>query len=253
MRLDIDGRAALVTGAASGIGRAVVAGLLAEGVRVAILDVDTAGLDRVVRESAAASARLVPVVADLTDEPAVAGAAAAAIGALGGLDIVIGCAGISGPVGSEIEEVALAEWNAVFAVNVTGSFLIVKHTLPALRASDVASVVLISSDSALVAAPGMVPYCASKAALLQFARALSVDLAADGIRVNAVCPSIVDTPMSRGDLGLERGFADATYPVQNAEEVADEVLFLASARSRAVNGTALVSDFGYTARSSFPA
>lgn len=84
------------------------------------------------------------------------------------------------------------------------------------------------------------------------ARAASVDFAADGIRVNAVCPSIVDTPMSRGDLGLD-GFADAGYPVQTADEVAAQLVFLASPVARPVNGTCLVSDFGYTARSSFPA
>jgi len=98
----------------------------------------------------------------------------------------------------------------------------------------------------------MVPYCASKAALVQFGRALSVDLALDGIRVNTVAPSIVDTPMSRGDLGAE-AFVDPSFAVQSPEDVASHVLYLVSPRSRAINGTTIVSDFGYSARSGFPA
>ena len=101
----------------------------------------------------------------------------------------------------------------------------------------------------------MAPYCASKAAVLQLARAASVDLAP--IRVVAVCPSIVDTPMSRADLGIELGVAggfDGTpYPVQTPEEVAASIAFLRSPWARAISGTALVSDFGYSARSGFPA
>jgi dihydroanticapsin dehydrogenase len=98
----------------------------------------------------------------------------------------------------------------------------------------------------------MVPYCASKAALVQFGRALSVDLADSGIRVNALAPSIVDTPMSRGDLGAQ-AFVEPGFPVQTAAEVAAHVAYLVSPRARAVNGTILLSDFGYAARSGFPA
>lgn len=111
----------------------------------------------------------------------------------------------------------------------------------------------MASNSALVAAAGMVAYCASKATVLQLVRAFAVEVASTGIRVNAVCPSIVDTPMSRGDLDLPRGFADLDYPVQSPTEVADQVVFLASPRARSINATALVADFGYSARSNFPA
>ncbi|WP_431073866.1 SDR family NAD(P)-dependent oxidoreductase [Microbacterium phyllosphaerae] len=248
MDLQLHDTTALITGAASGIGRETALALAAEGVRVALLDRDGESLAEVARRCDDA----VVLVADVTDEAQVDRAVATAVGALGGLDAVVCCAGISGPVGSPIDEISLGEWNAVFAVNVTGAFLVVSAALPALRAADAASVVLISSDSAFVASAGMVPYCASKAALVQFGRALSVDLAGDGIRVNTVAPSIVDTPMSRGDLGAET-FAAPSFPVQTAEEVASHVVYLVSSRSRAINGTTVVSDFGYSARSGFPA
>jgi dihydroanticapsin dehydrogenase len=149
--------------------------------------------------------------------------------------------------------VTLAEWSEVLQVNLTGAFLVLRAAVVPLRRSPAASVVVVASDSAFVAAPGMVPYGASKAAVLQLARAAAVDLAPDGIRVNAVCPSIVDTAMSRSDLGLDAGFAAQPYPVQTADDVAAHIAFLASPVSRGVNATSLVSDFGYSARSTFPA
>ena len=164
MELQLQGRTALVTGAAGGIGRAVAQALTAEGVRVALLDRSVRGL----AETAALCAGSVPVVADVTDEAAVAAGVAEAVAALGALHTVVCCAGISGPVGSGIEQTSLAEWQAVFAVNVTGAFLVLRAALPALRAALAASVVLVASDSAFVASPGMAPYCASKAALVQF-------------------------------------------------------------------------------------
>lgn len=248
MDLRLSGTTALVTGAASGIGRAVALALAADGVRVAVLDRDAPGA----RATADRCPGAVLVAADVTDEADVRVAVATAIAGLGGLDAVVCCAGVSGAIGSGIEQTSLAEWETVFAVNVTGPFLVLKHALPALRASAAPSVVVISSDSALVASPGMAPYCASKAALMQFARALSVDLAGDGIRVNTVAPSIVDTPMSRDDLGAVGGFGDAGFPVQTPDEVAAHVSYLVSPCSRAINGTTILSDFGYTARSGFP-
>jgi len=244
MDLQLRGTSALVTGAGSGIGRAVASALAAEGVRVVLLDRD----ESAVRDAARSCPDSIVLVADVTDEEQTS----SALASLERLDAVVCCAGISGPVGLGIEEISLGEWNAVFAVNVTGPFLVLRHALPALRAAGAASVVLVSSDSAFVASPGMAPYCASKAALVQFARALSVDLAGTGIRVNTVAPSVVDTPMSRGDLG-DAAFDAADFPVQTADEVAAHVAYLVSPRSRAVNGTTLLSDFGYTARSGFPA
>lgn len=248
MDLQLSGTTALITGAASGIGRATAFALAAEGVRVALLDRDAAGLAETARGCRDAVVR----VADVTDEAQVAEAVSTCVQELGGLDAVVCSAGISGPVGLSIEDTPVAEWNAVFAVNVTGAFLVLAHALPAMRAAAAASVVLLASDSAFVSSPGMAPYCASKAALVQLGRSLSVDLAGSGVRVNTVAPSIVDTAMSRGDLGAE-AFVDPSFAVQTPEDVASHVLYLVSPRSRAINGTTIVSDFGYSARSGFPA
>lgn len=253
MELGIAGRTALVTGAAGGIGRAVASALADEGARIVLVDRDAERVAALVETLRTRGAEVLGLTVDVTDEAQVAGAVQAAVAAFDRLDLVVGCAGVSGPVGEPLEAVSLQAWEAVFAVNVTGSYLLLKHAIPALRASDAASVVLVASDSALVATAGMVPYCASKAAVLQLARAAAVELAGDGIRINAICPSIVDTPMSRGDLELTDGFAGQAYPVQTAAEVADQIVFLCSPRARPVNAAALVSDFGYSARSGFPA
>jgi dihydroanticapsin dehydrogenase len=113
---------------------------------------------------------------------------------------------------------------------------------------------MIGSDSAFVASPDMVVYNATKAAIVHMARSLAVEWEPAGIRVNTVSPSIVDTPMSRGDLGLEdAGFIGVDYPVLEAADVARSVLYLSSTASRGVNGHSLTMDFGYSAKSSFPA
>lgn len=255
MDLELAGRIALVTGAAGGIGRAVASALVAEGCRVVLVDreAQTVGDAAADLDSRHGGEVAIGVAADVSDESAVKDAVARGVGRFGGLDIVVACAGVSGPVGTPLADTSMAQWNSVFAVNATGAFLVLRAAFGWLRRSAAASVVLVASDSAFVAAPGMVPYCASKAAMLQLARAAAVEWAEDGIRVTAVCPSVVDTPMSRSDLDLAAGFAGAAYPVQTPAEVADQILFLCSPRARPVNAAALVSDFGFSARTGFPA
>ncbi|QAY58892.1 SDR family oxidoreductase [Microbacterium protaetiae] len=258
MDLRIRSRAALITGAAGGIGRAVARALAAEGVRLALVDRDEAAVrdavSAVLADAAAPAPTVVrPLVADVTDEAALDAAVQRAGELLDGLDLLVVCAGISGPVGTPLAQTPASAWDAVMNVNARGAFLALRAAVPLLRRSDAASVVMISSDSAFVAAPGMAPYCASKAAVLQLARAAAVELRGDGIRVNAICPSVVDTPMSRGDLGLRDGFGGQDYPVQSADEIAAQVAFLCSPASRPIDGAGLVSDFGYSAGSGFPA
>ncbi|RLK61764.1 SDR family NAD(P)-dependent oxidoreductase [Actinokineospora cianjurensis] len=232
MDLGLDGRKALVTGGVSGIGQACAQALEAEGARVAVLDRAPGTRFR----------------ADVTDSDSLAAAVGAAVEWLGGLDIVVGCAGISGPVGNLLVDTSAEEIAGVLAVNVLGQLLLAKHVYPHMGYDG--SIVLLGSDSAFVSVPGMVPYSASKGAVVSMTRALAVEFSP--VRVNCVCPSIVDTPMARGDLG-DRAIDEAEFPVQAAGDVANQVLYLASERSRTVNGQAILTDFGYSARSGFPA
>ncbi len=254
MDLELHGRTVLISGAASGIGRACAWAFAREGARLALLDIDAdTGHAFAAELGDRAGVDVTFVATDVAVEQEVAAAVQSITARYRGLDVVVGCAGISGPFAKSLRQTTTEAWDAVMAVNVRGPFLLVKHACAHLACSDAPAVVLLASDSSFVAAPGMVPYNASKGAVLQLTRALSVELADQSIRVNCVCPSIVDTPMSRTDLGRTAGFRGVPYPVQTAEQVADHVLYLSSPRSTPVNGTSLVSDFGYLARSAFPA
>lgn len=253
MELGLTGRTVVISGAASGIGQACARAFAEEGANLALIDVDYAAA-RVLEADLAARVPCIFVQADMTNEVEVTAAIDSIACSFGGIDVAVGCAGISGPVGVPLEQVTVEDFNRVLSVNVTGQFLLARQCASYLRKAAAPAVVFIASDSSFVAAPGMVPYNASKGAVLQLTRALSVELEEAAIRVNCVCPSIVDTPMARRDLHIAGdGFGAMPYPVQQPEQVANHVLYLASACSAPVNGASVVSDFGYLARSAFPA
>ncbi|MFY9714765.1 MAG: SDR family oxidoreductase [Microbacterium sp.] len=247
MDLDIDGRVAVVTGGASGIGRACVKALADEGVSVAMFDRDPRGA-AVAAELVRNGKSVTSHVVDITDEEQVSAAVADVIAQHRGLDILIGCAGISGPVGVKLADTDAADFDRVFAVNVRGNYLMAKHAMPHLESSEIGTIVLVASDAALVAFEGMAAYSTSKGAVVMLAKSIAIDH--PGVRVNALCPGIVDTPMSRADLGrTELGFGGSGLPVMKASQLARHVLFLASPASAPINATTLVSDFGYASRS----
>ena len=252
---EFEGRKVLVTGGSSGLGLAVAAVFAREGARVGIIAFSetevTSGLD-MLRGSGPPEA-FVGRAADVSDETALRNAVDAIAGELGGLDHVVNSAGIAGKLGQAVEEVTAADFLKVLQINVLGSFLVAKAALPYLKKGTHPSCVLIGSDSGFVSTPGMLAYNASKGAVVQLTRALSVELHEPfGIRVNSVCPSIMDTPMARTSLGIT-SFEGVGYPVSSPDDIATIVLMLASNRSLAVNGVSLLADFGYSARSSFPA
>lgn len=161
---------------------------------------------------------------------------------LGGIDHVVNSAGIAGTLGDPVDQVPADEFLEVQRVNVLGAFLSVKLTLPLLKKGVNPTCTLIGSDSGFVTAPGMLAYNASKGAVAQLTRALSVELhEPHGIRANSVYQTIVDTPMARDGM------------VSTPQDIGWLVLTLASPKSRAVNGVSLLADYGYHARSSFPA
>ncbi|MCI1212301.1 MULTISPECIES: SDR family NAD(P)-dependent oxidoreductase [Bifidobacterium] len=248
---DFAGKRVLITGAGSGIGLATAHALARAGASIGAV-VRSAKSEEAVRQACVMSPNVATALADVQDEAGFSAAVERLAAALGGIDAVVASAGISGPFGASVGEISAVSFAEVLNVNVVGSFLAVKAALPFLRQSPSASAVIVGSDSGFVVAPGMLPYVASKGAIRQLTAALSYELYEDGIRVNAVCPSVVDTPMSRRDLQQE-SFSDAEFPVQSAHDVANVICYLLSDKARTVNGVSLLSDFGYARRSSFPA
>ena len=245
-----DGKAALVSGAASGLGRGVAQRLSEKGARVILFDRDEAGL----RETEQACPNAVTVCGDVTSAADVARAVAAAQAA-GPRKFVATAAGILGPAGPMLE-VEESDWDRLFAINVKGTWLTLKAAVPAMRASGGGSVVAFASAAGLVGSPALPAYAATKAAVINMVRSLARAHAADAIRVNCVCPGSIETPM------LEQTFADASTPelraAREAEfrarhplgrfgqvaEVTEAVLFLLSARASFITGTALPVDGG---------
>jgi NAD(P)-dependent dehydrogenase (short-subunit alcohol dehydrogenase family) len=246
----LQGRRCLVTGGASGIGRATVEAFAREGARVAILDVDGDGASRLAGELDGALA----LHADVADEAAMEGAFRAVDAELGGLDVVVASAGV-GAEGS-LEEIDPPRFDAVVGINLRGSYLAARLAIPRLRASGGGCVVFVSSNAGLVARAFDPVYGATKAAQIQLMRSLALSLAADRIRVNAVCPGPVDTPTLWRDVEREEGLAGflASVPLGRAlgrvadpEEVAEAILFLVSPEAGYVTGAALPVDGGKTA------
>lgn len=253
MELNLSGASAYVTGGGSGIGRAACVALAAEGARVAVVDLNLEAAQATADSIVVGGGQAIALQADVTVEASVQKSVEEAASAFEAIDLLILCAGISGAYGKAIDEIPVAQWDGIFDVNVKGQWLPTRSALPYLRNSDRASVTIVASDSSLVASPRHVPYCASKGGTLMLTKALAVDLREDNIRVNCVCPSIVNTPQPQQDLGLSDDWAAAAdYPVQDPDDIARYLVFLASPVSRGINGHPLVADFGYLAQSGFP-
>jgi len=182
---------ALVTGAASGIGRATAILLAGRGAAVACLDVNADGL---AETAAAIGERALPIPCDVTDLAAVEAAVSQAGADLGGLDAVANVAGV-GDFTGDVAEIAPEEWARVLAINLTGPFHVSRAAIPHLRAAGSGAIVNVSSQFGLVGCLASPAYCASKAGLIGLTRAMAIDHTEEGIRVNCVCPGPVDTPM----------------------------------------------------------
>lgn len=246
--LRLQGRPVLVTGAASGIGAATCARLLAEGARVAAVDLDPAGLEAMTSRADAADSSLMPVVADVTSEDAVAAAVQEVVDAYGDLRGVVHCAAIF-PTDDQvpINRADLATFNHVVQVNLTGTFLVVKHTISSL-ARQGGSLVTFSSIAALRQGGGAA-YAASKGGVLSLTRAVAAGWGRKGVRANAICPGGVETPMTSEIFAIP-GVTEtmtASTPLgrfAQPEELAATVAFLVSDDSSYMTGTTVVVDGG---------
>jgi NAD(P)-dependent dehydrogenase (short-subunit alcohol dehydrogenase family) len=253
----------LATGAAAGIGAATAERFTREGGRVALVDRDHERAESL----AAALPGAVAITADVTDEAGIREAVKRSVTSLGGIDCVLTAAGYADF--GQLDELSLERWNRMLAVHVTGTFLACKHAAPALRDRGGGSIVTVASVAALVAQPTSSPavtaddvvpsnnaaYGAAKAAILGFSRHLARDLAPDQIRVNALAPGSVRTPMTvalytaRGSGSYETGarwsaLCNPQRRVAEAEEIAGAACFLLSDDAAFVTGHTLVCDGG---------
>ena len=225
---------ALVTGAGSGIGAAVAHRLADEGFDITVADLHP---ESVATELGATGVRL-----DVRDEEQVAAA-------MNGVEILVNAAGIGST--TDAPNTPLEVWEDVFAVNARGTFLCCKHAIPAMKARGGGAIVNVASVAALVGLKNRAAYSASKGAVVSLTRALAIDHAGDGIRVNAVCPGTIDTPWVQRLVGQAGESLDALKARQlmgrlgRPEEVADAVVYLATAEF--VTGAVLAVDGGLTA------
>ena len=248
----------LVTGAAGGIGRACAERFLASGAEVFAADIDRATLSRTIEELGGEAAGARPVEVDVTRVEDCERMVASVVGRASRLDVLVNCAGVwvEGPT----ETMTEADWDRVVNVNLKGTFFACRYAIPELKKTT-GCIVNLSSDAGVVGTPETAIYTASKGGVSLLTKSLALELAPDLVRVNAVCPADVATPMLEYQArefggGDEQGYFDrllASYPQGerarfiNPEEVAELVCYLASAKAAPITGSLVSIDFGTTA------
>jgi NAD(P)-dependent dehydrogenase (short-subunit alcohol dehydrogenase family) len=250
----LTGRRAIVTGAGSGIGRASALRFAAEGARVLAVDLAEAGVQETVREVARAGGEAEAAVGDAADEATVAALVARCVRDWGGLEAVFANAGVSGAP-KTILELAVHDWWPVLRVNLIGPFLAIKHAGRAMAAAGRGSIVCTASVAGLRSGAGGTPYSASKAGVVSLVQTAAYQLAGTGVRVNAICPGLIETGMTKPiydgarAAGKEHRIGQLNPLKRGGEprEIAALAAFLASDDASYVNGQAWAVDGGLSA------
>lgn len=244
---DFDGRTALVTGGAGGIGLAIARQLAASGARVALLDLERQALD-VAAASLAEPRHHLALAVDVTRPEGVEQAVATVLEATGRIDILVNSAGVAllEPAG----EISEAAWERTLAVNLTAPLLLAQAVAPAMRRQRHGRIINLASQASVVALRRHAAYCASKAGLVGLTRVLALEWASDGITVNAISPTVVDTPLGRkawaGQVGEAMRALIPTGRFAQPEEVARLAVFLAGTHAGMLTGENIVIDGGYS-------
>lgn len=248
----LDGKSAVVVGAALGIGRAIALIFADAGAKVACLDIDEAAAVDTAARIKSAGGMAMAYRCDVTGEASIADAVGAAIGAHGEPRVLVNGAAMREPTGT-IVELDPANWNRAISVNLTGAYLMSRAVIPHMSKAGGGSIIHIASQMGRVGAAGRGVYCATKGALIQLAKVMAVDHASENIRVNTLSPGAIETErvsFRYGSMAHARAEAVPKHPIGRlgqAEEIARAALYLASDASSFMTGSDLLVDGGYTA------
>lgn len=250
------GKSVLVTGGGSGIGRATALAFAREGAQVAVADVSPEHGEATVTAGRDAGADLLFLLGDVSKEADAEAMVEGTVRAFGRIDVLFNNAGIL--IEAPVHEMREADWDRILAVNLKGAFLVSKHALRAMIKQGGGVIVNTASVNALVGDPDEAAYCASKAGVALLTKSTALAYAKHNIRVNAVCPGWVETPMFKQEADNRgvtvqsyRSYAAKQHPIGRIgrpEEIAEVVLFLASEDSSYMTGSLVVADGGYTAQ-----
>ena len=247
----LTGKAVVVTGAGNGIGRAIATTFASAGAVVMCLDIDDGAAEETARRIASAGGRAQARRCDVSLEADTRAAAEAAQSAFGAIHVLVNAAATDDPNGTVLD-ITPADWTRVFAVNVMGAYLMSRAVLPAMVAAGGGSIIHIASQLGRVGAPARAAYCASKGAIIQLAKAMAVDHAAQNIRVNALSPGAIETRrlvLRFGDMETARRLSGPKHLLNRLgqpEEIAQAALFLASDAASFMTGADMLVDGGYT-------